>query len=131
MKINHLGIAVNSIEQAMEAYRKLFPDLEAEMEPMKEGASMKMMMIKTETGTLLELLEPIDPEGDIGRFIAKRGEGIHHIAYEVDDIYAAYEDAKNKGMRVLGGIVRGAGGYNTFFIHPKDVYGVLTEFVSL
>lgn len=130
MKINHLGIAVNCIEQTLQVYRSLFPDLETEMEPVRDGAAMKMLMMKTETGTMLELLEPIDPAGDIGRFIAKRGEGIHHIAYEVDDIQAAYTSAKEKGLRVLGGIIPGAGGFRTFFIHPKDVYGVLTEFVG-
>ena len=130
MRIHHLGIAVKSIDQAMEVYRRLFPELEAEMEPMKEGAPMKMMIIKTDTGPLLELMEPIDPQGDVGRFITKRGEGIHHIAYAVEDICAAWSDAREKGMRVLGEIKVGAGGYRTFFIHPKDVFGVLTEYVG-
>ncbi len=130
MKINHLGIAVKSLEEALAVYRDLFPGLVVEMEPQQEGAVMQMAMLHTENGTLLELMEPLIQEGDVGRFIAKRGEGIHHIAYEVEDIRAAYGEMKAKGYRVLGEIHRGAGGYDTFFIHPKDVHGVLTEFVG-
>lgn len=130
MKIHHLGIAVASIDQVLKVYRELFPELKAEREPMGEGASMAMAMVKTETGALLELLEPLNDQGDIGRFIAKRGEGIHHIAYEVEDIQGEYERMKGLGYRVLGQITRGAGDCDTFFIHPKDTHGVLTEFVS-
>lgn len=130
MKLHHLGIAVVSLEAALQTYRSLFPELAVEFEPVKEGATMKMAMIKTQTGPLLELLEPLSEDGAIGRFIARHGEGFHHIAYEVQDIHAAYENAKRQGVRVLGEIERGAGSCDTFFIHPKDVYGVLTEFVS-
>ena len=130
MKINHLGIAVKSLEEALQVYRDLFPGLVVEMEPEQEGAAMRMAMLHAENGVLLELMEPLIPEGDVGRFIAKRGEGIHHIAYEVEDIRAAYEEMKTKGYRVLGEVHQGAGGYDTFFIHPKDVHGVLTEFVG-
>lgn len=130
MKIHHLGIAVNSIEKALTVYRQLFPDLKAEREPLREGASMEMVMIKTESGPLLELMQPLHPDGDIGRFIARRGEGIHHIAYEAADIHAVCAQCREQGYRVLGEITQGAGGCDTFFIHPKDTCGVLTEFVS-
>ncbi len=130
MKLNHLGIAVHSLDAALEMYRGMFPELEVEFEPVREGAKMRMAMIQTETGTLLELLEPLAEDGDIGRFLARRGEGFHHIAYEVADIRTAYENAKRQGLRVLGEIEQGAGGWDTFFIHPKDTRGVLTEFVG-
>lgn len=130
MKLHHLGIAVISIEAALKTYRSLFSALDVEFEPARADAKMKIAMIKTRTGTLIELLEPLSEVGDIGRFIARRGEGFHHVAYEVDDIHAAYENAKNHGLRVLGEIERGAGECDTFFIHPKDTNGVLTEFVS-
>lgn len=130
MKIHHLGIAVSSLDEALKVYQELFPGLVMEREPVREGASMEMVMIQTETGPLLELLQPLKSDGDIGRFIARRGEGIHHIAYETADIQAAYARCRELGYRVLGEITPGGGGCDTFFIHPKDTHGVLTEFVS-
>ena len=132
MKINHLGIAVNSIEEALKVYRQLFPDMVVREEPPIPGSTQKMVMIDTENnGLMLELLEPLEPGvGSIGMFLEKRGEGIHHIAYETEDIYAKFDELKEKGFRVLGEVSEGAGGSLTFFIHPKDTHGVLTEYVS-
>ena len=132
MKINHLGIAVNSIEEALKVYCQIFPGIVVREEPLIPGSTQRMVMIDTDNnGLMLELLEPLEPGvGSIGKFLEKRGEGIHHIAYETDDIYAKFDELKALGYRVLGEVSEGAGGSLTFFVHPKDTHGVLTEYVS-
>ena len=79
-------------------------------------------------GMRLELLCSTDPEGPIGRFVAKRGEGIHHVCYRVDDVAAVLAHLKAKGLRTLDETPRpGAGGCQVAFIHPKSAGGVLVE----
>ena len=79
--------------------------------------------------TKIELLESTDPEGPIGKFIAKRGQGIHHIAFAVPDADKALKNALNKGIQLIDSTTRkGAEGLNIGFLHPKSTLGVLTEF---
>jgi methylmalonyl-CoA/ethylmalonyl-CoA epimerase len=81
--------------------------------------------------TKIELLESTDPEGPIGKFIEKKGEGIHHIAYQVDDIEQALAETEAKGVRLIDKSPRkGAEGLSIGFLHPKNTAGVLTEFCS-
>jgi methylmalonyl-CoA/ethylmalonyl-CoA epimerase len=81
--------------------------------------------------TKIELLESTDPEGPIGKFIEKRGEGIHHLAFAVDDIQQSLNEAGEKGVRLIDQAARtGAEGLKIGFLHPKNTLGVLTEFCS-
>ena len=130
MRINHIGFAVKNIKDAMQHYYDLFHVVSCELEPLTEKSVMKTMMIHTENGVLLELLEPLQDDCAIAGYLKKHGEGMHHIAFEVENIHAEYENAKRQGYRVLGEIEIGAGGMQTFFIHPKDTSGVLMEYVA-
>ena len=81
--------------------------------------------------TKIELLESTDPEGPIGKFIEKKGPGIHHLAFAFDDINAALKDAEGNGVTLIDKTARkGAEGLSIGFLHPKSTFGVLTEFCS-
>jgi methylmalonyl-CoA/ethylmalonyl-CoA epimerase len=125
--ISHLGVAVRGLEEAREFYRHVL-GLESS-EPIIGGeGTIKVSMVNT-GNTVIELLQPIGSEGVMARFLEKKGEGFHHICYEVDDIDAAIAAVKSKGLEVLGEPKPGAEGM-TAFIHPRDTHGVLIEFVE-
>lgn len=126
LKIDHIGIAVNSIEEASEIYTEL---LGLEMHGVEEVAEQKVKVAFIPVGeSEVELLESTDPEGPIARFIEKNGEGVQHIAFRVEDIEKALEELKQKGVRLIDEKPRyGAGGAKIAFIHPKATKGVLIE----
>lgn len=125
-KIAHLGIAVKSLEEAKAFYEGMLGIASSGEE---EVPSQKVIAAFLPVGdTRLELLESTDPEGPIAKAIASRGEGIHHIAYEVEDIVATLADLKAKGVRLIDETPRaGAHGAKVAFIHPKAGLGVLIE----
>ncbi|MDZ4164970.1 MAG: methylmalonyl-CoA epimerase [Smithellaceae bacterium] len=126
IKIDHIGIAVESIERALGFYGDAL-GLKLEGEEVVAGQHVKTAFLPT-GDTEIELLESLDPDGPIGKFIEKKGEGIHHIAWEVEDIDAALQELKGKGVRLIDPEPRpGAGGKRIAFIHPKDTFGVLVE----
>jgi len=125
--ISHLGVAVKNLEEAREFYRHVLGLKSAEPIIGGEG-TIKVSMVDT-GNTVIELLQPIGNEGVMARFLEKKGEGFHHICYEVDDIEAAIASVKAKGLEVLGEPKPGAEGM-TAFIHPRDTHGVLIEFVE-
>lgn len=125
--ISHLGVAVRDLEEAREFYRHVL-GLES-AEPIIGGeGTIKVSMVDT-GNTVIELLQPIGSDGVMARFLEKKGEGFHHICYEVDDIDAAIAAVKAKGLEILGEPRPGAEGM-TAFIHPRDTHGVLIEFVE-
>ncbi|ADL08563.1 methylmalonyl-CoA epimerase [Thermosediminibacter oceani] len=126
LKIDHIGVAVKSIEEASKIYTEL---LGLEMHGVEEVAEQKVKVAFIPVGeSEVELLESTDPEGPIARFIEKNGEGIQHIAFRVDDIEKALEELKQKGVRLIDEKPRyGAGGAKIAFIHPKATKGVLIE----
>jgi len=125
--ISHLGVAVRDLEEAREFYRHVL-GLES-AEPIIGGeGTIKVSMVDT-GNTVIELLQPIGSDGVMARFLEKKGEGFHHICYEVDDIEAAIAAVKAKGLEILGEPRPGAEGM-TAFIHPRDTHGVLIEFVE-
>lgn len=126
MKVDHLGIAVRKIEGTLEKYLHLFGNPEYEMEFSADG-TMKIAHIKLENINI-ELLEPLDENCAIGKFLAGKGEGIHHIALEVDNIEESLALAKDQGIKVLGEPRPGSNNMLISFLHPKDMNGVLTEF---
>jgi methylmalonyl-CoA/ethylmalonyl-CoA epimerase len=125
--IEHIGIAVKSIEAALPYYEKV---LGLKCYAVEEVKDQKVKTAFFQVGqTKLELLESTDPEGPVGKFIENRGEGIHHIAFAVKDIEACLKNAEEQGVRLIDRQPRkGAEGLDIAFLHPKSTFGVLTEF---
>ena len=125
-KIAHLGIAVKNLEEAKRFYQDV---LGLKCDGEEEVPSQKVKTAFFTVGDVsIELLESTDPEGPIAKSIEKRGEGIHHLAYEVADIEAALAEMKAKGVRLVDQEPReGAHGAKIAFIHPKASLGVLVE----
>ena len=124
--IEHLGIAVKSIEAALPYYEKV---LGLKCYNIEEVADQKVKTAFFKIGqTKIELLEPTSEDSTIAKFIANRGEGIHHIAFATDNVVDALADAANNGIRLIDAAPRkGAEGLNIAFLHPKSTCGVLTE----
>ena len=125
-KIEHIGIAVKDIHNSNELFKKLFGQDHYKMEVVEsEGVSTSFFMLGE---TKIELLEAKTETSAIAKFIEKKGEGIHHIAYEVDDIYNEMERLKLEGFEVLNQEPKkGADNKLIFFLHPKSTNGVLVE----
>ena len=124
--IEHLGIAVKSIEEALPYYENV---LGLKCYSIEEVPDQKVRTAFMMVGqTKLELLEPTSDESPIAKFIEKRGEGIHHIAFCVEDANEALADAASKGIKLIDEKARkGAEGLNIGFLHPKSTMRVLTE----
>ena len=125
--IEHLGIAVKSLEEAIPYYENV---LGLKCYAIEEVTDQKVKTAFFMIGqTKLELLEPTCPESTIAGFIEKRGEGIHHLAFATDDVAACLAEAEEKGVRLIDKAPRpGAEQMMIAFIHPKSTKGVLTEF---
>ncbi|SNB47333.1 methylmalonyl-CoA epimerase [Geobacter sp. DSM 9736] len=125
-KINHLGIAVNSLDEAIPFYRD---NLGMEFQGTEEVAEQKVKVAFLRVGeSKIELLEPTSPESPVAKFLEKNGPGIHHVAYEVADIEAAIASLEQEGARMIDRTPRkGAHGARIAFVHPKSSGGVLTE----
>ncbi|NYB73952.1 methylmalonyl-CoA epimerase [Sedimentibacter hydroxybenzoicus DSM 7310] len=125
-KIDHIGIAVNSIEQALNFYEGVL-GLKAAGTEVVEEQKVKVAFLPTGDSEV-ELLEATSEDSPVAKYIAKNGEGIQHIAYRVDDIEKAIEEMKARGMRMIDETPRyGAGGAKIAFCHPKSTGGVLVE----
>lgn len=124
--VNHLGIAVESIDKHREFYEQV---LGAAFEAIEEVPSQKVRVAFYRVGDVrLELLEPTDPTSAVAGFLAKRGEGLHHVAYTVDDIETRLAELKAGGVRLIDESPRpGAHQMRIAFVHPKSSAGVLTE----
>ena len=125
--IEHLGIAVKSLEEAIPYYENI---LGLKCYSIEEVADQKVKTAFFKVGqTKIELLEPTSPESTIAGFIEKRGEGIHHLAFAVaDGVANALAEVEAKGVRLIDKAPRkGAEGLNIAFLHPKSTLGVLTE----
>ncbi|MDH5696038.1 MAG: methylmalonyl-CoA epimerase, partial [Dehalococcoidia bacterium] len=125
--ISHLGVAVNDLEEARNYYRSIF-GLESSEPMIGGGGTVKASLVELDNA-VVELLAPIGSEGAIAKFLEKRGEGIQHVCYEVDDINAEIESLKAKGIEPLGKPMPGAEGLSVF-LHPKGTHGVLVELVE-
>lgn len=124
-RIDHLGIAVNDLRQACAFYELL--GMRGGPEETIEHEQVRTVMIPAGESRI-ELLEPMVPESVIGRFIERRGEGMHHVALQVDDIAEVFAEMKGAGMRLVSDELKiGAGGHLYFFVHPSSTGGVLVE----
>ncbi len=124
--VEHIGIAVNNLEQSIPLFEKLLNS------PCYKTESVDSENVNTafflQKGAKIELLESTDPDGVIAKFIAKKGEGMHHIAFEVPDIQAEMDRLKKEGFSLLNEIPKkGADNKLVCFVHPKDSNGVLIE----
>src|SRR6185437_13163055 len=124
-RIDHLGIAVSDLRQACSFYELL--GMTAGPEEIVEHEQVRTVMIPIGESRI-ELLEPISSDSVIGRFIERRGEGMHHVALHVDDIAEVFAEMKGAGMRLVSDELKiGAGGHLYFFVHPSSTGGVLVE----
>ncbi|HNT28344.1 MAG TPA: methylmalonyl-CoA epimerase [bacterium] len=125
-KINHIGIAVEKIDDYIAFYRDTL-GLPVEGAEMVEEQKVKVAFL-TIGDTRIELLEPTSPESPIAKFIEKKGAGVHHLAFEVDDIAAELAKMKEKGVKLIDETPRGGAHHTKIaFIHPKESKGVLVE----
>ena len=125
--IEHIGIAVNSLEESIPYFEKI---LGLECYAIEEVADQKVRTAFFRVGdTKIELLESTDPEGPIGKFLEKKGPGVHHLAFAMENVGEALQQAEDQGIRLIDKEPRkGAEGLKIGFLHPKSTQGVLTEF---
>ncbi len=125
--IEHIGIAVKSLDESIPYYEKV---LGLKCYAIEEVADQKVKTAFFKVGeTKIELLESTDPEGPVGKYIEKKGEGIHHIAFAMPDVEKALQQAGEHGIRLIDEKPReGAEGLQIGFLHPRSTGGVLTEF---
>ncbi len=126
--LHHVGIVVSDIEASSASYAALGFAGGERFEMTEQG----VIVVTFHSGAgYIELIQPTDPDGPIARFMAKRGEGTHHVAYRVDDIEASLVDLASRGVRLIDLVPRrGAHGWRIAFIHPESCNGVLTEIVE-
>lgn len=125
--IEHIGIAVKNLQEAIDYYEKI---LNLKCYKIEEVEYQKVKTAFFQVGqTKIELLESTSPEGPIGKFIEKKGEGIHHLAFAVEGLQESLDLVSSKGVQLIDSKPRaGAEGLNIAFLHPKSTFGVLTEF---
>jgi methylmalonyl-CoA/ethylmalonyl-CoA epimerase len=127
--IEHIGIAVSDLKAAVRFYEDVFGLKCYAIEEVPDQ-KVRTAFFRIDN-TKIELLESTDPEGPIGKFIGKRGEGIHHIAFAVEDVNSALQEIGEKGVQLIDKQPRkGAEGLSIGFLHPKSSFGVLTELCS-
>lgn len=126
-KIDHIGIAVNSLDEAIEFYEK---SLGLKCVGKEEIVDQKVKTAFFHVGEVhIELLEPTSPESPVAKFLEKKGPGIHHIAYGTDNVKEQLRAAESEGCKLIDKEPRdGAGGKEIAFLHPKSTLGALTEF---
>lgn len=126
--IDHLGIAVKSLSAAKAIYEKL--GMQISPEEVVEAEQVRLVMVPVGESRL-ELLEPTSENSAIAKFIAKRGEGLHHVSLRVPDLPAAVDRLKKDGIRLVSDEIKiGAGGHRYVFVHPSSAGGVLLELVE-
>lgn len=127
--VDHVGIAVEDLEAAVERYRAIFGLNPAHREVvLSQGVEEVLFRIGT---SYVQLLGALGPDTPVGRFLAKRGPGVHHVAYRVDDVAAALDRLRAEGVRLVDEVPRpGSRGTTIAFVHPQDLDGVLVELVQ-
>lgn len=124
-RIDHLGIAVESIAAARGFYEALGLHITHEETVEHEGVRTAMIPLGE---SRVELLEPLNAETTVGKFLSKRGAGLHHVAVHVDDIEASWAELQQRGVTIVSPAIQtGVGGHLYFFVHPKSTGGVLLE----
>ncbi|MFF3666906.1 methylmalonyl-CoA epimerase [Microtetraspora malaysiensis] len=134
LRIDHVGIACHNLEEKIEFYETTFGLTVVSREVNEEQGVREAMLHVADApsgASYVQLLEPLHPDTAVGKFLAKRGEGMHHIGYGVADVTQALQDIAAKGIKLIDERPRhGSMGASIAFLHPKDVGGVLTELVE-
>ncbi|MFL5945567.1 MAG: methylmalonyl-CoA epimerase [Gaiellaceae bacterium] len=126
--IHHLGVAVQDLDEALATYQRFF-GAHVEHRATVEGQGVRAASLRIGEGRV-ELLEPLGEDTPIGRFLAKRGPGMHHVAYEVADLRATLAELADAGADLIDGYPReGLFGLEVAFVHPDSVHGVLSEVI--
>ncbi len=128
MKIDHIAIAVNDVEESAKIYQQALGVDSVEFETI-ETEGVKVAILHLENGRI-ELMQPTNDTSPIKKFLEKKGQGLHHLALETDNIEGEVERMEGCGIQFLGKIRPGSAGTKVTFIHPKSLYGVLTELCS-
>jgi methylmalonyl-CoA/ethylmalonyl-CoA epimerase len=127
-EIDHLGIAVKSLAQAKTFYQNLGMQVMPEETVAQEKVRLAMVPVGE---SRIELLEPLSEDSPIAKFLAKRGEGLHHVSLRVDNLQSTVDNLKNSGVRLINDQIQvGAGGHLYVFVHPASAGGVLLELVE-
>ena len=128
-RIDHIGVAVTDLEAAIELYTSRF-DMPQLLRETVEDQGVEAVLLEVGDGHV-ELLRPLSDDTGVGKFIAKRGPGLHHVAYQTDDIEGTLETVRDAGLELIDKQPRtGIGGSRVAFLHPKATGGVLTELVE-
>ena len=128
-RIDHIGIAVNDLDKAVELYGGSFDMAEQHRETVEEQG-VEAILLEVGEGHI-ELIKPLGPDTGVAKFIERKGEGMHHVAYQVDDIDAALEQVREAGLKLIDEKPRtGIRNSRVAFLHPKSTGGVLTELVQ-
>ena len=128
MKIDHIAIAVNDVEESAKVYQQALGADHVEFETV-ESQGVKVAIIELENGRI-ELMQPTNDSSPIKKFLDKKGQGLHHMALDTDNIEGEVERMEDCGIQFLGKIGPGSAGTKVTFIHPKSLDGVLTELCS-
>ena len=128
MKIDHIAIAVNDVEESSKVYQQALGIDSVEFETV-ESEGVKVAIIHLENGRI-ELMQPTNDTSPIKKFLDKKGQGLHHVALDVDNIEGEVERMEGCGIQFLGKVRPGSAGTKVTFIHPKSLHGVLAELCS-
>ena len=126
--LNHVCIAVNDIDETLAFYRTVFGTGEVEVEEIEDQA-VRAALVRV-GGSQLEFIQPTDPNGGVARFIERRGEGVHHIAFEVEDLQARLDVLAEEGVQLIDSSPREGLSGMIAFVHPRATRGVLIELVD-
>ena len=130
-RIDHVGLAVRDLDQAIAFYARTFDVHVVHEEVNEEQGVREAMLAVGDSGSCIQLLAPLRPDSPIGKFLERSGEGVQQVAYGVDDIDAVTADLRGRGVRLLyDKAKRGTAGSRVNFVHPKDAMGVLVELVQ-
>ena len=131
LTIDHVGIACRDLDEAIERYVSVFGLAVVSREINNEQGVREAMLATASGSSYVQLLEPLSPDTPVGKFLERRGEGMHHVGYAVADVGAALAEIGATGVRLLDSRPRhGSMGASIAFLHPKDLGGVLTELVQ-
>jgi methylmalonyl-CoA/ethylmalonyl-CoA epimerase len=131
LRIDHVGIACRSLDAAIERYVSVFGLTVASQEVNSEQGVREAMLVTSDGSSYVQLLEPLAPDTTVGKFIERRGEGMHHVGYAVADVTEALAEVGGAGVRLIDARPRhGSMGASIAFLHPGDLGGVLTELVQ-
>ncbi|MDP3984221.1 MAG: methylmalonyl-CoA epimerase [Acidimicrobiia bacterium] len=127
--LDHVGIAVHDLDRALEGYRTRY-GVEAAHREVVPDQEVEEAMVPV-GGSFVQLIQPLSPDSHVGRFLVKRGEGLHHLAFAVLDIEIALDHLKGEGARLIDSVPRRGGrGARIAFVHPADLSGTLIELVE-